>query len=114
MKAATAAGHDVLTRKWWAAVRARSTEKLKATATESTTTAATAKLNEAPAKEPKDDDRDAIIAALKSRQMDRIIPYLPDGDDPIMIKIQEMEERYGVYHDPPSSSDDSEEYIPPY
>ena len=126
MKAATTAGHDVLTKEWWAYVRARSTEKPKVTAapsspvttaTESTTTTADAdaKTNEATAIKPKDDERDAIIAALKSRQIDRIAPYLPDGEEPLMFKILDLEKKYGIYHDLPSSSDDdSEEYIPPY
>ena len=85
------------------------------TATESTTATAEAKPNEATAIKPKDDERDAIIAALKSRQIDRIVPYLPDGDEPQMIKILDLEAQYDIHHDPPSSSDDdSEEYIPPY
>lgn len=123
MKAATAAGHDVLTREWWAAVRTRSTEKPVTaaptppvvTATESTTATAEAKPDEAKAKKPKDDERDAIIAALKSRNIDRIVPYLPEGDAPQMIKILDLEAKYDIHYDPSSSSDDdSEEYIPPY
>ena len=85
------------------------------TATESTTATAEAKPDEAKAKKPKDDERDAIIAALKSRQIDRIVPYLPDGDEPQMIKILDLEAQYDIHHDPRSSSDDdSEEYIPRY
>ena len=85
------------------------------TATESTTATVEAKPNEATAIKPKDDERDAIIAALKSRNIDRIVPYLPEGDAPQMIKILDLEAKYDIHYDPSSSSDDdSEEYIPPY
>ena len=104
-----------------ATVLARSKHELEprtpVTVGENTEVATKAKSDKAKAKEPNDDghDKAAIIDALKSRQIDRIIPYLPDGDAPQMIKILDLEAKYDIHHDPPSSSDDdSEEYIPPY
>ena len=102
MKEATAC-HDVLTKAWWDAVRANSKEKPEES-------------DESTAKAPEDDSCDdaAIIAALKSRCLDRISPYLPDGDDPPMIKVLELEYKYDIHHDPPSNDESEEETIPPY
>ena len=101
------------------AVRANSKEKPEVTAkpTPPMETAAETKSDESTAKAPEDDSCDdaAIIAALKSRCFDKISPYLPDGDDPPMIKVLELEYKYDIHHDPPSSNDESEEEtIPPY
>ena len=123
MKEATAC-HDVLTKAWWDAVRANSKEKPEVTAKPTppmetaaeTTAVVTTKSDESTAKAPEDDSCDdaAIIAALKSRCLDRISPYLPDGDDPPMIKVLELEYKYDIHHDPPSNDESEEETIPPY
>ena len=52
----------------------------------------------------------AIIDALMRRQWDRIIPYLPDGDDPVSIKLDMLYEKYGIHHPLiEEESDESEE-----
>ena len=51
----------------------------------------------------------AIIDALMSRQWDLIYPHLPEGDDPVTIKLAILNEKYDIHHDPEVDSDDSEE-----
>ena len=96
--------------------------------TEAKEKAAAAKLNEATATKPATNEDSvakgptgekktadgrndaAIIDALMRRQWDRIIPYLPDGDDPEIIKLDMLYEKYDIHHPLiEEESDESEE-----